>query len=86
MSNLRVRKSRKDGDGDITALCGSFGTTLKDAAIAQIDGGVHRYYVSEGSDAKEYDVKVVRPEGRVPYLRTEPGGGEANNLDNLPSC
>ena len=43
-----VDRTRKDLDGDITALCGtgqSWSPRLKRDAISDIELGIHRYYV-----------------------------------------
>jgi len=69
-------------DGVITGLAGPWGEVSKAEAIAQIQAGEYQYYVAGASD---YALQVV--EGATgPYLRTEPGGGLANNLDQLPDA
>lgn len=83
MADRRVQGSGKDPDGDITALCGSWGTVDKATAISEIEGKVHRYYVEEVTPA--VDVRVVT-EGTTKYLRTDADSTSANNLDNLPDC
>ena len=84
MAERRVTRTGKDGYGDITALCGSWGTrVIKSQAIEEIEKGTHAYYVEEVSP-RVY-VKVVRGESGK-YLRTEADGRSKNNLDNLPAC
>lgn len=87
MADWRVTRSDKDADGDITALCGTWGgtqgRTRKAQAIVEIKNGTHRYYVNVNGD--EVDVIVA---GSPPneYLRTDPDKSPRNNLDNLPPC
>ena len=77
-----VTGTGKDNDGDITKLCGAWGSVSKATAIADTDREPGSYHVNE------FDVIVVDDPsvtgGR--YLRTTPGGGWSNNLDNLPDC
>jgi hypothetical protein len=64
----------------ITGLAGPWGEVPKADAIEHIQRGEFDYYVAGAND---YALQVV--EGATgPYLRTEPGGGLANNLDQLP--
>lgn len=79
----RVTGSGKNWQGDITSLCGTWGTVDKDTAIGHIENRTHRYYVYEQAPA--VDVIVVR-EGFSKYLRTTPDRSNNNNLDNLPGC
>jgi hypothetical protein len=79
----RVTRTGKNWQGDITSLCGSFGSVDKATAIGDIENSVHRYYVYE--EAPEVDVKVVT-EGLSKYLRTTADRRSRNNLDNLPDC
>ena len=83
MASLRVRRSGKDQDGDITSLCSDWGVVLKSRAIREIKAGTNRYYVEEASPA--VDVKV-RTRSQVEYLTTEADSVSRNNLDNLPDC
>lgn len=78
----RVVTATAKADGVITGLAGPWGEVSKADAIAQIQSGDYDYYVAGASD---YALQVV--EGASgPYLRTEPGGGVTNNLDQLPDA
>lgn len=82
----QVTKSRKDKDGDITALCGpgDWSPRSKANVISDIDGNTHSYYV----DAAGYEttVQVVKSSNGTKYLRTTADRTSKNNLDNLPDC
>ena len=86
MADRQVKQTRKDSDGDITALCNSgesWSPRSKANAIRDIETKTHAYYVGSGSD--RVDVHVVNgPTGK--YLRTDPDPQSKNNLDNLPDC
>lgn len=87
MATRYVNKSRKDRDGDITALCNSaesWSPRLKADAIRDIDGGTHQYYVS-WTDGKVTEIKVVNGQSGK-YLRTDHDNTTRNNLDDLPDC
>ena len=89
MTERHVTQSRKDDDGDITALCNplpleSWSPRSKAAAIADIETDTHRYYVT-GNGARRVYVSVVDgPKGK--YLRTSQDLLPKNNLDDLPDC
>lgn len=86
MAERRVTQSRKDKDGDITALCNPgepWSPRHKGDAINDIDSGAHRYYVDRAG-FKTYVHVVDDPDGK--YLRTTADTESANNLDNLPNC
>ena len=83
MADRRVRRSGKDGQGDITALCGDWGRVSKAVAIAEINARANRYYVQEVTPA--VDVTVVNG-ANGPYLRSTADRTSKNNLDNLPDC
>jgi len=87
MATRYVNKSRKDRDGDITALCNASETwspRLKADAIRDIEGGFHSYYVN-WSDGKVTAIHVVNgTTGK--YLRTDHDSTTRNNLDDLPDC
>lgn len=87
MIGRRVKKTRKDNDGDITHLCnpGSFWSPKKkSSAISEIENGTCGYYVQDAQGRKA-DVHVVNgPNGK--YLRTDPNSNCRDNLDNLPNC
>lgn len=87
MATRYVNKSRKDRDGDITALCNageSWSPRLKSDAINDIEGGSHSYYVS-WSDGKVTQIRVVQGSNGK-YLRTDRDDTTRNNLDDLPDC
>jgi len=86
MASRQVTKSRKDSDGDITALCNSsesWSPRLKSGAISDIESGAHTYYVLV--DGARVDIEVV-PGSSGKYLRTRRDQTSRNNLDNLPDC
>ena len=81
---LRVTKTGKDTDGNITALCGSWGRTSKALAISEIETGKYSYCVQD-RHGRNADVHVVNgPTGK--YLRTDPNSSYSDNLDSLPDC
>lgn len=84
MINRLVTGTGKDKDGDITTLCGVWGSSSKATAIAEIKATTYRYYVQQPRTTAS-DVIVV---GNWPneYLRTKADGQTANNLDALPDC
>lgn len=87
MADRAVYKTGKDKDGDITKLCNggeSWSPRRKAEAIADIEGGLHRYYVP-WPDGKSTWISVVQgPTGK--YLRTDKDSTTRNNLDDLPDC
>ncbi len=87
MADRRVTKSRKESDGDITALCSEdqlWSPRFKNGAIQDIESGSHTYYVQQAGGPRT-DIRVVAgPSGK--YLRTDPDTTTANNLDDLPDC
>ena len=86
MAERRVTRSRKDADGDITALCNPqqyWSPRTKAGAIQDIESGTHRYYVT-GGGGRAYIHVVKGPNGK--YLRTNPDAVSGNNLDDLPDC
>lgn len=84
MADRQVTSTGKDTDGDITKLCGGWGSRLKADAIRDIEGSTHAYYV-RGTGGTRIDVHVVN--GRTgKYLRTDPDKTSSNNLDDLPNC
>lgn len=87
MTDRRVRKTRKDSDGDITALCNDhadWSPRSQASAISDIEGGAHSYYVDE-DPAGRSDV-IVRERAGKKHLTTEADGKKQNNLDELPDC
>lgn len=85
MADRQVLRSRKDKDGDITALCGDgyWSPRLKADAIRDIEGGLYTYHVGSGSSRVE--IRVVKGTSGK-YLRTDPDKTSRNNLDDLPDC
>lgn len=87
MTDRAVRRTRKDRDGDITALCDDgayWSPRYKADAIRDIDSGLHTYHVSWW-DGRRTRIRVVDdPRGR--YLRTDRDDTPRNNLDDLPDC
>lgn len=86
MADRRVTQSRKDRDGDITALCNpgeAWSPRAKAGAIEDIEGGRHSYYVSLATGRVE--IRVVNGPGGK-YLRTDADKTSRNNLDDLPDC
>lgn len=86
MARRRVTHSRKDDDGDITALCNPgqyWSPRFKSGAISDIETGAHSYYVGSGTNTVDIHV-VDGPTGK--YLRSDPDPASKNNLDNLPDC
>ena len=49
MAQRHVKKTGKDPDGDITALCGDWGRRSKRDAISDIENDTHTYYVQSGN-------------------------------------
>lgn len=88
MIDRKVTKSRKDKDGDITALCNPDATwwspRLKKDAISDIESGSYRYFVKVGNN--EVDIHVVDDPNKGKYLRTGKDATTRNNLDDLPDC
>ncbi len=86
MADRPVRKTRKDADGDILALCNdgsNWSPRLKADAIQDIESGTHTYHVPWNDGRTE--IRVVNgPTGK--YLRTDRDKTTRNNLDDLPDC
>lgn len=84
MADRRVTHSRKNRDGDITAIGnpGQFWSPrLKADAISDIELRIHTYYVQWPE--KRTEIRVVNgATGR--YLRTDRDNTTRNNLDDLP--
>jgi hypothetical protein len=58
MANRKVTGTGKDSSGDITSLCGPWGTQSKHVAIIEIELGTHRYY-THAANGTEADIQVV---------------------------
>jgi hypothetical protein len=86
MARREVTHSRKDEEGDITALCnlGAYWSPRrKQDAINDIEQNSHNYFVR----VKGQDVDVHVVDGLTgKYLRTDPDKTTRNNLDDLPEC
>lgn len=86
MADRRVYGTGKDQDGDITSLCAPaewWSPRGKADVIADIETGSHTYYVKDGAGRSDIQV-VAGATGK--YLRTDPNGKCADNLDELPDC
>ena len=87
MARREVLASRKDREGDITALCnlyGSWSPRSKLDVIQDIESRTHQYYVK--IRGAQVDIQVINDSRRGKYLRTDPDKTTSNNLDNLPDC
>ncbi|UEG52603.1 DUF3892 domain-containing protein [Mucilaginibacter daejeonensis] len=60
------------------------GIITVEEAIKRIEANSREFYVE--TPAGSAYVKVERPEGRRPYIRTVPDHTEKDNLLNLPQC
>jgi len=82
-----VTRSRKDSEGDITALGnpGQFWSPRSKAAvISDIESGGYYYYVP-WNDGMNTEIRVVNG-ATGKYLRTDHDNTERNNLDDLQDC
>jgi len=82
MAIRQVTATGKDSEGDMTKLCGDFGSSTKQQAIDDSESGAHEYRSGGSLVEVVHDSSVSGGK----YLRTKPNGGTANNLDNLPDC
>jgi hypothetical protein len=85
VADRRVKKSGKDADGDITSLCGDWGSVTKVTAIYELTPPVTNTYYVQDSAGRRADVRVVKGTSGK-YLRTDPNSSCTDNLDNLPDC
>lgn len=83
MTDYQVLRSGKNTAGDITKLCGDWGSVSKADAITLINLG-HRFYVPLTNGSVVF-VSVVQGQ-TGPYLRTNWDGTQRNNLDDLQDC
>lgn len=86
MADRAVYKTGKDSYGDITSLCNdsaAWSPRSKAGAIADIEAGLHTYYVPWNSGRTE--IRVVHG-ATGKYLRTDADSSTRNNLDDLPNC
>lgn len=84
MADRRVTHSRKNRDGDITAIGnpGQFWSPRAKAdAISDIESRVHTYFVQWPE--KRTEIRVVSG-ATGKYLRTDRDNTTRNNLDDLP--
>ena len=83
MAEYLVTGSGKNDQGDITSLCGSWGTKGSATVIQAIRLG-DKFYVNDPAVGR-VDIKVMA--GTYgPYLRTDPDKTIRNNLDSLRPC
>ena len=85
MAKRRVTRTGKDKEGDITKLCGEWGSASTALAIKEIEDGTHSYYVQDAL-GRTADVHVVKDTTKGKYLRTDANSDCSDNLDNLPDC
>jgi hypothetical protein len=86
LADRTIYKTRKDENGDITALCGNdrnWSPREKNDAIADIESGEHTYYVPWRTGRTEIFV-AEGPSGK--YLRTDNDKSAKNNLNDLVDC
>lgn len=86
MADRRVKKTGKN-NGEITSLCNAgehWSPRSKAEAIADIEGGLHRYYVNE--EGYESNVEVHKTASGTKYLKTNADATSKNNLSKLPDC
>jgi hypothetical protein len=58
----------------------------REAVIESIDAKTNTFFVLDPATGKRSNVGVVRPDGRLPYLRTYADGDWNNNLLSLTQC
>lgn len=88
MADRYVKRTKKDKDGDILALCNSgesWSPRSKQDAINDIEKKLHRYFVVWSSTTKT-EIRVVDDRVKGKYLRTDKDQTSRNNLDDLPDC
>ncbi len=87
MIDREVKRSKKNDDGDITALCNPtewWSPRQKADAINDIENNTYRYFVDDGTNV--ISIHVVNDSIKGKYLRTDPDKTTRNNLDDLPDC
>jgi hypothetical protein len=87
MADRPVRKTGRDGAGDITSLCNdgsAWSPVSKSQAIRDIETGAHRYHVPWRSGRTENRVVVDPSVKDGKYLRADRDNTQKNNLDDLP--
>lgn len=83
MAERQVLSTRKDGQGDITALCSKgadWSPRKKEDAIGDIEGKKHSYHLMHGE--KRYPVTVVAGK-KGKYLKATWDASEDNHLLSL---
>ena len=86
MIERKVIKSRKDLNGNITAICNPgewWSPKTSSEAIKEIEEKLYSYYVTVNN--QNVDIKVIYGNSGK-YLRTDPDKTTKNNLDDLPDC
>jgi len=87
MANRAVTRTRKDGDGDIIALCNPskpWSPRSTRDAIEDIESGEHAYFVLWPGGQKTPIRVVQKTTGK--YLRADRDDTKKNNLSDLPTC
>lgn len=86
MADRAVRKTKKNSEGDIVALCNDakvWSPRSKAKAIADIEDERHSYFVPWRD--RRTEIRVV--DGATgKYLRTDHDDTTRNNLLDLPDC
>ncbi len=80
MTTRNVTGSSKDEDGDITGLCGPWGSADKATVIKHIKNGPDDYKVNNRTKVMTYEVDGTT------HIKTVPNGDSRDNLDSLPNC
>lgn len=86
MTERSVTHTRKNSQGDITALCSPgahWSPRSKEDVIHDIKSWTHNYYVQWTDKRTEIHVAGSPPNE---YLRTDWDSTTRNNLDDLPDC
>lgn len=83
MAERRVEGIRKDDNGNIDAICGSWGLSSVPDAVREIESGTHSYYVEEAGVRTPVEV-ASGDEGE--RLRTIEDPASDNHLQNLAGC
>lgn len=58
----------------------------REEVIRSIDAGTNTFFVLDPYTGRRSEVGVVRPAGRVPYVRTHADGDWNDNLLSLNQC
>lgn len=84
MADRRVTKTGKYADGDISSLCGAWGSATKATAISDIEKSTHTYFVQDMLSRRARVNVIKGSTGK--YMRTDPNSVCSDNLDSLPDC